>query len=31
LSCSLNKGEDIVHVDTHVLVPIMKRYLAHRA
>jgi hypothetical protein len=28
---SLNKGEDIVHVDTHVLVPIMKRYLAHRA
>jgi hypothetical protein len=28
---SLNKGEDIVHVDTHVLVPIMKRHLAHRA
>ena len=28
---SLCRGEDIVHVDTYVLVPIMKRSLAHRA
>jgi hypothetical protein len=28
---SLNSGEDIVHVDTHVLVPLMKRHLAHRS
>ena len=28
---SLNNGEDIVHVDTHVLVPLMKRHLVHRS
>lgn len=28
---SLNNGEDIVHVDTRVLVPLMKRHLHHRS
>jgi hypothetical protein len=28
---SLNTGKDIVHVDIHVLVPIMKRFLHHRS
>ncbi len=28
---SLNNGEDILHIDTHVLVPLMKRHLAHRS
>ncbi len=28
---SLNNGEDILHVDARVLVPLMKRHLAHRS